>query len=47
MDEQDFPIIVLAMLSKQNILASVVPLEVMKLSLYQRKKGKVAKLIHN
>jgi hypothetical protein len=38
MDEQDFPIITLAISSKQNISASVVPSESMNPSLYLRKK---------
>jgi hypothetical protein len=48
MDEQDFPIITLAISSKQNISASVVPSEAMKPSLYLRKKEeKLTELIIN
>jgi hypothetical protein len=39
-DEQDFPIIALAILSKQNISASAVPSEAVKVSLYLAKKGR-------
>jgi hypothetical protein len=48
MDEQDFPIITLAISSKQNISASAVPSEAIKASLYLRKKrSKIVELIAN